>query len=83
MALVDGQDSTQSVEIDPNGEARVDWRVKVLDEGEAVIRMKALTDEESDAMEQKFPCYIHGMLKTESYSGAIPTPLSGRERGRG
>ncbi len=62
---------TQSVQIDPNAEARVDWRVKVLDEGEAVVRMKALTDEESDAMEQKFPCYIHGMLKTDSYSGAI------------
>ena len=30
--------------------------------------MKALTDEESDAMEQKFPCYVHGMLKMESYS---------------
>ena len=59
------------VEIAPNGEARVDWRVKVLDEGEAVVRMKALTDEESDAMEQKFPCYIHGMLKMDSYSGAI------------
>mgnify|MGYP003755221747 CR=1 FL=1 len=57
--------------VDANGEARVDWRVKVLDEGEAVIRMKALTDEESDAMEQRFPCYIHGMLKMDSYSGAI------------
>ena len=33
--------------------------------------MKALTDEESDAMEQKFPCYVHGMLKTESWSGVI------------
>ena len=33
----------------------VDWRVKVLDEGEAVVRMKALTDEESDAMEMKLP----------------------------
>ena len=42
-----------------------------LDEGEAVVRMKALTDEESDAMEQKFPCYIHGMLKMDSFSGAI------------
>ena len=31
--------------------------------------MKALTDEESDAMEQKFPCYIHGMLKMDSYCG--------------
>ncbi|MGA2797328.1 MAG: MG2 domain-containing protein [Thermoguttaceae bacterium] len=64
-------DLTQSVQIDPNSEARIDWRVKVLDEGEAVIRMKALTDEESDAMEQKFPCYIHGMLKMDSYSGVI------------
>ena len=33
--------------------------------------MKALTDEESDAMEMRFPVYIHGMLKTESFSGAI------------
>jgi uncharacterized protein YfaS (alpha-2-macroglobulin family) len=72
-------DLTQSVQIDPNAEARIDWRVKVLDEGEAVIRMKAMTDEESDAMEQKFPCYIHGMLKTDSYSGAIrPNGESGR-----
>jgi len=41
--------------------------------------MKAITDEESDAMEQTFPCYIHGMLKTESYSGAIrPKDPSGK-----
>lgn len=64
-------DAPQSVEVEANGEARVDWRVKVLDESEAVVRMKALTDEESDAMEQKFPCYIHGMSKMEAYSGAI------------
>ena len=74
-----GQDSNPSVEIPPNSEARVDWRVKVLDEGQAVIRMKALTDEESDAMEQKFPCYIHGMLKMDSYCGAIrPKQESGQ-----
>ncbi|HUU85053.1 MAG TPA: MG2 domain-containing protein, partial [Phycisphaerae bacterium] len=48
---VSGYYYTQSVEIAPNDEARIDWRVKVLDEGEAVVRMKALTDEESDAME--------------------------------
>jgi hypothetical protein len=52
----------KTVEIAPNGEARVDWRVKVVDEGEAIVRMKALTDEESDAMELKFPCSVHGML---------------------
>jgi len=70
-AHITGQVGDRSVEIEPGGEARVDWRVTVLDEGEAVVRMKALTDEESDAMEMRFPCYVHGMLKTESYSGAI------------
>ena len=59
------------VDIEAGGEARVDWRVKVLQPGEAVVRMKALTDEESDAMEMKFPVYVHGMLKTESFCGVI------------
>ena len=60
------------IEIEPNAEKRVDWRVKVVQPGEAVVRMKALTDEESDAMEMTFPVYVHGMLKTESFSGSIP-----------
>ena len=64
-------DATQTVEVDSKGEARVDWRVKVVREGEAVVRMKALTDEESDALEMRFPAYVHGMLKTESWAGAI------------
>ncbi len=61
----------QTVAIEPEGEARVDWRVKVAKEGEAVVRMFALADEESDAMEMRFPCYVHGMLKMEAVSGAI------------
>lgn len=62
---------TQTVEIVAGGEARVDWRVRASKEGEAVIRMKALTDVESDAAEMRFPVYVHGMLKTDSISGAI------------
>ena len=31
----------------------------------------AVADEESDAMEITFPVYVHGMLKTESFSGAL------------
>ena len=62
---------TQTIKVDANGEKRVDWRVKVTQPGEAIICMKALTDEESDAMQMKFPVYIHGMLKTESFSGVI------------
>lgn len=62
---------TQNVSIPAGGEARVDWRVRATGEGEALVRMKALTDEESDAMEQRFPVSVHGMLRMESYAGAL------------
>jgi uncharacterized protein YfaS (alpha-2-macroglobulin family) len=62
---------TTKVTIPANGEKRVDWRCRVLREGEAIVRMKALTDEESDAMEMKLPSYIHGILKTESWAGTV------------
>ena len=61
----------QIVEVPAGGEQRVDWRVKVAREGDAVLRMLALTDEESDAVEMKFPVYVHGMLKMDSYAGAL------------
>lgn len=61
-----------TIEVAAGGEKRVDWRVKAIREGEAVVRMAALTDEESDAMQMRFPVYVHGMLRTESYSGAVP-----------
>ncbi|MEK7270466.1 MAG: MG2 domain-containing protein, partial [Planctomycetota bacterium] len=65
------KDLESKVRIEPSAEKRVDWRVKIVKEGEATIRMKALTDEESDAMEMKFPVYVHGMMKTDSFSGVI------------
>ncbi len=61
----------QAIEVPSNGEIRVDWRVKVVREGQAVVRMSALSNEESDAMEMKFPVLVHGMLKTDSFSGYI------------
>ncbi|MGY8768011.1 MAG: alpha-2-macroglobulin family protein [Pirellulales bacterium] len=64
-------DKTKTVSIKPNGETRVDWRVKVMAEGTATVRMKALSDEESDAMETTYPVYVHGMLKTESWAGTV------------
>ena len=62
---------TTTVTVPANGEHRVDWRVKVVREGTATVRMKALTDEESDAMEMKLPCYVHGILKTEAWAGTV------------
>jgi len=63
--------ANQDVMVPAGGEVRVDWTVRVAREGEAMIRMKALTDVESDAMEMSYPVYVHGMLKTESYSRVI------------
>jgi len=72
-------DLVRTVSIAAGGEARVDWRVRVAAEGTAVVRMKALTDEESDAVEMRFPSHVHGMLKTESFAGVVrPEDLLGR-----
>jgi len=62
---------TQAIRVPAGGEKRVDWRVRVQAEGEAVVRMKALSDEESDAMELRFPALVHGMAKTDSFAGSI------------
>lgn len=70
LGLIEG-DATQKVKIAAGGEERVDWRVKVTKEGTATVRMKALTDEESDATELKLPCYVHGMLKMEAWAGTV------------
>lgn len=69
---------TASVQVPAHGEHRFDWRVKVTGEGEAKLRVKALAQKDSDAMEMTFPAYIHGMLKTDSWSLALrPDQASG------
>lgn len=71
--------SVRRLTVGAGGEARVDWRVHALQEGEAIVRMKALTDEESDAMQMRFPVHVHGILRTESWSGVLRPP---EEQGR-
>jgi len=71
LTPVKGQKQIRSVLLDAGGERRVDWRVAVLKEGEAVVRMKALTDEESDAVQMRFPVYVHGMVKQVPATGVI------------
>jgi uncharacterized protein YfaS (alpha-2-macroglobulin family) len=64
-------DLLRTVEVAADGETRVDWRVKAVEEGEVTVRVKGLTDIESDAMELSFPVYVHGILKTDSYTGVV------------
>ncbi|MBM3998777.1 MAG: alpha-2-macroglobulin [Planctomycetes bacterium] len=77
LELLDPAERT--IPIEANGEARVDWRVRVAREGTATVRMRALTDEESDAAQLTFPCHVHGILKTESWAGTVrpDQPLGG------
>ncbi|MCL2005363.1 MAG: MG2 domain-containing protein [Planctomycetaceae bacterium] len=87
VQFIDESTRTQTVKIPANGEIRVDWLVEARSPlsaqrdggaaGDAVITMKALTDEESDAMQRTLPVYVHGMLKQDSYSAFIaPTETS-------
>jgi uncharacterized protein YfaS (alpha-2-macroglobulin family) len=69
--LVPMTEPVQTMQVAATGERRVDWRVRVKSQGEAVVRVKAVTDEESDAMEMRFPCLVHGMMKTDTLAGAL------------
>ena len=71
LALIKGQKQIRFISIAAGAAKRVDWRVKVLREGEAVVRMQAMTDEASDAMQMRLPVYVHGMAKQVPKSGVI------------
>ncbi len=77
LVPAEGEKLEKRLQVASMGEERVNWMVRVVKPGKAVVRMKALTDEESDAMETTFPVLVHGMLKTVSYSGAIRPDKSG------
>lgn len=64
-------DKVRKVVIPSMGETRIDWMTKAVSEGEVTLRMKAIAKDDSDAMEMKFPVYVHGFAKIESYSRAI------------
>ncbi len=71
LKLIGDTAATVDVEVPAGGETRVDWRVKVAGEGWAKILVKALTDEESDALEMGFPVLVHGMSKQVATTGFL------------
>ncbi|MDA3963214.1 MAG: alpha-2-macroglobulin, partial [Planctomycetota bacterium] len=64
-------EALQQVEIPAHGAVRVDWRVSVVKQGEAVIRMQALSERESDAMEKRFPVKRYGAQRVISRTLAM------------
>ena len=69
LELVDG--ATRDVDIQPRGEVRLDWRVRARQVRTATVTGKALTDEESDALELELPVNIPGVKMGEAHGGAL------------
>jgi alpha-2-macroglobulin len=54
------------------GESRFDWRVRAKNAHDSVLTAKALTNEESDAMEITLPVTPVGVKQTDGKSGSLP-----------
>jgi hypothetical protein len=69
LEVIGGQ--TQKVNIPAKGESYVDWRVKAHATGNAVLTAKALTNEESDALEMTLPVLPYGVKVRAAGSGVV------------
>ncbi|MHC5036940.1 MAG: alpha-2-macroglobulin family protein [Planctomycetota bacterium] len=58
-------------EVAANGTGRVDFWVKAVKDGKASVTIRALTDEESDAMKLTFPVLVHGIQKAVTVTGVM------------
>jgi len=67
--VVSGQ--TQKVNIPAKGESYVDWRVKARATGNATFTAKALTNEESDALEMTLPILAYGVKQRAAGVGIV------------
>lgn len=63
--------ATGNVQVASKGETKLDWRVRAKSTKEAVLTAKALTNEESDAMELTLPIIPVGVKQTDAKSGSI------------
>jgi len=69
LDVLDG--ATRDVNVPSNGQAKLDWRVRAQSVAQADLLVKALTDQESDAMEITLPVIPYGVKQTEAASGTI------------
>ena len=61
----------QTISIAPGGDERVDWQVSANTCCVANFTVRALTDEESDAMEIILPILPHGIEEQDSWAGSL------------
>jgi uncharacterized protein YfaS (alpha-2-macroglobulin family) len=69
VEVIGGQ--SQTVNIPAKGENWVDWRVRARATGNVVLTAKALTNEESDALEMTLPILPFGVKQRAASSGVV------------
>jgi len=67
---------TQDITVPSRGEAKIDWRVRAQRVRSATLTGKALTDEESDALEIELPVNFPGLKLSMSKGGSIAAGAS-------
>lgn len=67
-------DRERSISIPADGEQRIDWKIKATKIGAAKLTVKALTNEESDAMELTVPVLPQGVRSGTSGLADISEP---------
>ena len=70
LEVLDG--ATKDVQIASRSEAKVDWRVRATQVHSVTIPGKALTNEESDALQMDIPVNIPGVKLSQARGGSIP-----------
>jgi len=68
--------ATKDIDIPTRGEVRVDWRVRAQQVRSATVTGKALTDEESDALELELPVNIPGVKLSTARGGTLSAGAS-------
>ncbi len=61
----------QTLRVDSKGIAKAEFRARVRPGSESVITAKAITNEESDAVELKLPMYSYGTLFSSGRGGSL------------
>ncbi|MCW3099425.1 MAG: hypothetical protein JWL77_5043 [Chthonomonadaceae bacterium] len=71
FTLASGTPAVRTVQVEKDGEIRVDWTVDVKKAGQTKIKVVAQTDQESDAAVLTFPVLVHGVEKFVVQSGVL------------
>jgi hypothetical protein len=63
--------ATGEISVPSKGETKLDWRIRAKSVQEIVLQTKALTNEESDAMELTLPVIPVGVKQSDAKSGSL------------